>query len=442
MFNAWIKPYLPRTLFKRAFLILIVPIVLIQVVVGIIFVERLFQDVSRQMTKAVSIDINHLIDLAIEDADTDANLMATANSLQIDTSWVDNPDFDAPDRYRDLYDFAGWYVIETLHDEVPEVQVVDLGRARGSVFVLADIGGRGLEFRVSRNRVSASNPHQLLVYMIVAALLLSVLAALFLRNQIKPIKRLARAAEAFGKGQTLPLNPRGASEVRSAATAFLSMRARIERQIEQRTLMLSGVSHDLRTPLTRLKLSVSLLEPDEETEMILRDLDEMEDILDEFLAFARGDSEEQDERVSPRLLAEELVEKSSRSDGCVTLTFEGAKDADATVKMRRTAVHRAISNLLSNALKYGDKVNLNLYTGEGFVEFVVEDNGPGISVDQRETAVKPFARLDTARNQDKGAGVGLGLAIAADIARSHGGSLILSESGDLGGLKAVFRLPR
>lgn len=438
MFNAWIKPYLPRTLFKRAFLILIVPLVLIQVVVGVVFVERLFQDVSRQMTKAVSIDINHLLDLAA----SDAGLMDTAQNLQIIANWVENPDFDAPDRYRDLYDFAGLYVIETLHDDIPEVRVVDLGRSRGSVFVLTDIGGRGLEFMVARNRVSASNPHQLLVYMIFAALLLSVLAALFLRNQIKPIRHLARAAEAFGKGQTLPLNPRGASEVRSATTAFLSMRARIERQIEQRTMMLSGVSHDLRTPLTRLKLSVSLMDPDEETEMILRDLNEMEDILDEFLAFARGDSEEQDERVSPRVLAEELVEKSSRFDGRITLTFEGAKDADASVKMRRTAVHRAISNLLSNALKYGDKVNLNLYTGEGFLEFVVEDNGPGIAADQRENAVKPFARLDAARNQDKGAGVGLGLAIAADIARSHGGSLTLSESDTLGGLKAAFRLPR
>lgn len=438
MFNAWLKPYLPRTLFKRAFLILIVPIVLIQVVVGVVFVERLFQDVSRQMTKAVSIDINHLIDLA----KSDANLMVTAKSLEIDTTWVENPDFEAEDRYRDVYDFAGWYVIETLHEEVPEVRVVDLAQARGSVTILADINGRGLQFVVARTRVSATNPHQLLVYMIFAALLLSVLAALFLRNQIKPIRRLAQAAEAFGKGQSLPLNPRGASEVRSAATAFLSMRARIERQIEQRTMMLSGVSHDLRTPLTRLKLSVSLMEPDDETEMIKRDLDEMEDILDEFLAFARGDSEEQDERVSPRALAEELVEKSSRNDERVTLTFDGAEDADTSVKMRRPSVHRAISNLLSNALKYGDKVRLNLYTGAGFVEFVVEDNGHGIAADQRDAAVKPFARLDAARNQDKGAGVGLGLAIAADIARSHGGSLTLSESDDLGGLKAAFRLPR
>jgi two-component system osmolarity sensor histidine kinase EnvZ len=187
---------------------------------------------------------------------------------------------------------------------------------------------------------------------------------------------------------------------------------------------------------------MSLIEASDETAMIQQDLLEMEDILDEFLAFARGDSEEQDERVSPRALAEELIKKSNYAGRNVTLTFEGATDADATVKMRRSAVHRAISNLLSNALKYGNKVNLNLYTGEGFVEFVVEDDGPGISEAQRETAIKPFARLEAARNQDKGAGVGLGLAIAADIALSHGGNLILSKSDDLGGLKAGLRLPR
>ncbi|MEJ6708738.1 MAG: ATP-binding protein [Amylibacter sp.] len=438
MFNKWLKPYLPRTLFKRAFLILIVPIVLIQVVVGVIFVERLFQDVSRQLTNSVSIDLNHLIGLIKSGEDP----TRAATNLQIETKWQDSPNFDAEDNYRDIYDFAGWYVIETLHSEVPEVRVVDLARERHSVFILAEIDGRGVMFRVARSRVSASNPHQLLVSMILAAVLLSVLASLFLRNQIKPIRRLARAAEAFGKGQNLPLNPRGASEVRSAATAFLSMRTRIERQIEQRTMMLSGVSHDLRTPLTRLKLSISLMEPDEETALIQRDLDEMEEILDEFLAFARGDSEEQDEQVSPKSLAEQLAQNASRNEQDVELTFDGATDADAPVKMRRPAVQRAISNLIYNALKYGDKTRLNVYTGAGFVEFVVEDNGPGISADQRADAVMPFARLDAARNQDKGAGVGLGLAIAADIARSHGGSLTLSESDDLGGLKAAFRLPR
>lgn len=439
MFNKWLKPYLPRSLFGRAFLILAVPIVLIQVVVGVVFVERLFQDVTRQMTQSMSLDLNHLISLVARDQNT----QLTAAHLQIALAPAPDADLNAPDRLKDSLDFSGRYVIETLHEMVPQARVVDLNSTKGFVSVLCEINGKAYAFSFPRNRVSAANPHQLLVAMVLAAVVLTALAAAFLRNQISPVRRLARAADAFGKGQMLPLYPRGASEVRAATNAFLSMRARIERQIEQRTLMLSGVSHDLRTPLTRLKLSLSLLDhPDEETRLMTQDLDEMEEILNEFLAFAKGDSEEQDEMVSPRALAEQVVSNASRSGRNISLTFEGAEDAAEPVKMRRPAVQRTLSNLLSNALKYGDRIEVSVYTGAGFVEFVVEDNGPGIHPDLRDDAIKPFARLDTARNQNKGSGVGLGLAIAADIARSHGGSLNLSDSEKLGGLKAAFRLPR
>ncbi|MBR9865433.1 MAG: two-component sensor histidine kinase [Rhodobacteraceae bacterium] len=439
MFNKWLKPYLPRSLFGRAFMILAVPIVLIQVVVGVVFVERLFQDVSRQMTQSASLDLNHLIALLESGQDT----AQAARDLEITLRPVQGADLDAPDRLKDWLDFSGRYVIETLRARVPEARVIDLASPKSAVTLIAEVDSTPYEFTLPRQRVSAANPHQLLVAMVAAAIILTALAAAFLRNQISPVRRLARAADAFGKGQSLPLYPRGASEVRAATNAFLSMRSRIERQIEQRTLMLSGVSHDLRTPLTRLKLSLSLLDPqDEETALMARDLDEMEEILNEFLAFAKGDSEEQDEMVSPLALAEQLVANAERGGRVVPLNLEGAEDAAGPVKMRRPAVQRAIANLLSNAAKYGDRSELTLYTGAGFVEFVVEDNGPGIHPDQRETAVKPFARLDTARNQDKGSGVGLGLAIAADIARSHGGSLNLGDSERLGGLKAAFRLPR
>ncbi|WP_188676201.1 ATP-binding protein [Neptunicoccus cionae] len=439
MFNKWLKPYLPRSLFGRAFMILAVPIVLIQVVVGVVFVERLFQDVTRQMTQSTSLDLKHLIGLLEDGQDT----TKAARDLQITLRPAPDADLTAPDRLKDSLDFSGRYVIETLHDEIPQARVVDLASPKSAVSLIALVNDTPYEFTLPRQRVSAANPHQLLVAMVAAAIFLTALAAAFLRNQISPVRRLARAADAFGKGQSLPLYPRGASEVRAATNAFLSMRARIERQIEQRTLMLSGVSHDLRTPLTRLKLSLSLLDSeDEEIALMARDLDEMEDILNEFLAFAKGDSEEQDEMVSPLALAEQVIANAGRSGRDIPLKLEGAEDAAEPVKMRRPAVQRAIANLLSNAAKYGDRSELTLYTGAGFVEFVVEDNGPGIHPDQRETAVKPFARLDAARNQDKGSGVGLGLAIAADIARSHGGSLNLGDSETLGGLKAAFRLPR
>ncbi|MCP5085665.1 MAG: HAMP domain-containing protein [Rhodobacteraceae bacterium] len=444
MFNKWLKPYLPRSLFGRAILILIVPIVLIQVVVGIVFVERLFQDVTRQMTVAASLDVNYLV-ARLKAQTPESALFQEAQlaglSLEIDAKPFAGAPLPKEDQHSFL-DVSGRFVIETLHRNVPGLLAVDLLRNNDFVILVVMVGETPVEFQFSRRRVSAANPHQLLVAMVLAAILLTTLSAFFLRNQIQPIRRLAAAADAFGKGQSLTFKPRGASEVRSASNAFLSMRARIERQIEQRTLMLSGVSHDLRTPLTRLKLSVSLMEQDEDTELMKRDLDEMEEILDEFLAFARGDSGESTEPVHPKVLAKQLVKNQRRSGGDVTLEYTGNTQDDTAVAMRKLAVQRALGNLLGNAQKHGTKIRLTLYLGTGFIDFIVEDDGPGIRKDLREDAIKPFSRLDAARNQDKGSGVGLGLAIAGDVARSHGGTMTLGHSEGLGGLKVNFRMPR
>ncbi|MCP5072194.1 MAG: HAMP domain-containing protein [Rhodobacteraceae bacterium] len=444
MFNKWLKPYLPRSLFGRAILILIVPIVLIQVVVGIVFVERLFQDVTRQMTVAASLDINYLVGQLKTQGSEKAvseEVQLAGLALEIDTKPLQDGADLIPDQHG-YFDVSGRFVIETLHRNIPGILWVDLLRDNDFVILAVSVDASVVEFQFSRRRVSAANPHQLLVAMVIAAILLTTLSALFLRNQVQPIRRLAAAAEAFGKGQSLAFKPRGASEVRSASHAFLSMRARIERQIEQRTLMLSGVSHDLRTPLTRMKLSVSLMDQDAETELMQRDLDEMEEILDEFLAFARGDSGETSELVQPKVLAKQLIKNQRRSGADVELHYTGNTQDDTAVPMRKMAVQRALGNLLGNAQKHGRKLRLTLYLGTGFIDFIVEDDGPGIRKDQREDAVKPFARLDEARNQNQGSGVGLGLAIAADVARSHGGAMTLGHSDDLGGLKVNFRMPR
>ena len=435
MFSKWLKPYLPRSLFGRASAILIVPVVLIQVVVGVVLVERLFQNVSGQMSGAVALDINYLTSKFENDA---PDVFQAAEALEITMGRGGEA---GPDRRR-FIDIAGITVVQTLRNNVRGIMQVDLVEGGDYAIMRVKTMKSNLEFKVLRHRLSATNPHQLLVIMMVAAFLITGLSILFLRNQVQPINRLAKAAEAFGKGWSLPLKPRGASEVRAAAQAFLSMRARIERQIEQRNLMLSGLSHDLRTPLTRLKLSVSLMEPDPETELMQRDIDEMAEILDEFLAFSSGDSGEVTENVAPKLLAEKLVENYRRAGDAVSLVYAGNTQDDSSVKMRRMAVQRAVGNLLGNAQKWGDQTRLTLYIGTGFIEFIVEDNGPGISQQQRENALKPFTRLDAARNQDKGSGVGLGLAIASDVARSHGGAMTLGQSDDLGGLKVIFRIPR
>jgi two-component system osmolarity sensor histidine kinase EnvZ len=295
-----------------------------------------------------------------------------------------------------------------------------------------------MEIDFSRRRVSASNPHQLLVLMALTSILATIVAFLYLRNQLRPVKRLAEAAEAFGHGRSVPFRPSGATEMRSAGSAFLEMRTRIDRMIEQRTMMLSGVSHDLRTPLTRLKLSLSLQEETPETAAMQQDIGDMERLLETFLDFARGDALDERMTLDPVPLVRD-VGKRWRASG---FDVEMAEPSDIPqVTVSPLAMSRAIENLVGNAVQYGKRARLSLGAGERSVRVTVEDDGPGIPSDRRQEALKPFARLDAARNQDRGPGVGLGLAIAHDIARRHGGTLRLGDSEALGGLKIDIVLP-
>ncbi|MEL7116695.1 MAG: ATP-binding protein, partial [Pseudomonadota bacterium] len=280
---------------------------------------------------------------------------------------------------------------------------------------------------------------QLLVLMVFAGLVLTIIAFVFMRNQLRPIRRLARASEAFGKGQNVTYRPSGASEIRAAGQAFVAMRERIERQIEQRTMMLSGVSHDLRTPLTRLKLGLSMLDEDAEIKALRRDVEDMERLVDEFLAFARGDALDDAEEIAPGDVIRSVVEKFQSSGAPVSLREISAEARP--MMLRPLATARALENLIGNAVKYGNRAEVSLLPNGQTVRFVVEDDGPGIPEDLRGEALKPFVRLDRARNQDRGSGVGLGLAIAHDIARRHGGVLRLDQSATLGGLKASLDFP-
>jgi two-component system, OmpR family, osmolarity sensor histidine kinase EnvZ len=254
---------------------------------------------------------------------------------------------------------------------------------------------------------------------------------------LRPITRLAAAAEDFGKGRTVPYRPRGALEVRAAGRAFLDMRARIERQIEQRTLMLSGVSHDLRTPLTRLRLGLSLMPEDAETAALQADVRQMERMVDEFLAFVRGDAMEGSEPTDAVTLVRGVVERAGTG-----VTFAGVTGMDEPVEMRPQAVARAVENLVSNAQRYGKAVEVRLEFQDHSLRVTVEDDGPGIPEMQRDEAVRPFTRLGEERDPNRGGGVGLGLSIASDIALSHGGSLRLSDSQRLGGLRVELVIAR
>lgn len=439
MFWAWIKNYMPRGLYGRAALILILPVLTLQLLVSVVFVQRHFDGVTRSMTSAVNIELRFLRDAidAAPDAqaagqiaeNTGAALEITA-SLPVDTA-------PASDETR-FVDLTGKIVIDTLRIGVPEVAVVSLtDRRRVQIWMQTRHGTTYLSFQ--RGRVSVANPHQLLVIMVVMGAIMTTIAYFFLRNQLRPIKRLAAAATEYGKGRIKPFSPTGALEVRAAGMAFLDMRNKIERQTQSRTMMLSGVSHDLRTPLTRLRLGLSLLDG-EDTDAIMRDVDDMQELLDGFLDFARNDALDGLEPCMPREILDAAVSDAARGGQSVTLGPVTGPDQDVT--MRPMAVRRALDNLIGNALRYGTKAEVCLDVTDRTVRFTVEDDGPGIPATSREAAMSPFVRLDPSRNQDKGTGVGLGLSIVADIARNHGGLLRLGDSARLGGLKAELVLAR
>lgn len=435
----WLKRYMPRGLYGRAALILLVPIITLQVVVSVVFIQRHYEDVTQQMTRSLALELIFLL----EEVETSENLIeATARIARLSRPLELNVDLpvatnEGPDLHT-FFDVSGRVVIRTVRERVDAVTRVDLVQDWRHVQMWIDTKYGPMSVSASRGRVAASNPHQFLVLMIFVGLIMTVVAFLFLRNQLRPIRRLSRAAEAFGKGRVEPYRPSGALEVRSAGNAFIDMRGRIERQIEQRTMMLSGVSHDLRTPLTRLKLGLSMQDPSSDVDAMSQDVQDMEHLLDEFLAFSRGDALDDLIETDPVILLRELVETFRRSGGEIELE---TPEPGQTVMLRPMAISRVIENLIGNALRYGTRARVKLNIGNRAMRIMVGDDGPGIDESQREQALRPFVRLDSARNQNEGSGVGLGLAIANDIARKHGGSLQLGTSKTLGGLKVSLILP-
>jgi two-component system osmolarity sensor histidine kinase EnvZ len=407
------RRWLPRSFYARAALILIVPILVIQLAVAVMFLQRHYEDVTTQMTS----NMVREIELVRARPELGPPLL-----IELGTGPV-------RDRVRAI-DLSGRAMRERIVELVPDIVAVDTVTERKRVR-LGFADGTAMEF--SRSNVSASNPHQLLVLMVGVALLMTGISFAFMRNQIRPIRRLAAAAEAFGRGQAADYVPSGASEVRAAGTAFLNMRQRIERHIEQRTLLLSGVSHDLRTPLTRMKLELSMMEGPEAADLS-RDVAAMERIIDTFLDFAREESAPP-APVDVLTLLREAVETAA-PDGAVGVTGDRA-----TVPLQEGGMRRALANLVTNALTYGGAARAHVAVGAQSVTFTVEDDGPGIPEAQRDLATRPFSRLDGARSNTRG-NVGLGLSIVRDVARAHGGGLRLGRSEALGGLKAEIVVPR
>ncbi|MBO0733990.1 MAG: two-component sensor histidine kinase [Methylocapsa sp.] len=428
---------MPKGLFARTLLIVVAPMVILQGVLTYVFMERHWQLVTRRLSTALTQDIAAVIELheTYPSRTNDLILERIARQqLNLEIEFLPKGELPPP------LPVPLFSILEaTLSKEI--------SRQIGKPFWLDTIGrSTFIEVRVRlddailrvvalRGAAYASNSHIFLLWMAGTSLVLIAVEIAFLRTQIKPILMLANAAEAFGKGRDLEFHPLGAREVHKAGVAFLEMKRRIERAFEQRTAMLNGVSHDLRTILMRFKLSLTLLPQSDDTHDLQKDVAEMQRMLASYLAFARGDGGESATEIDLEEFLEDLRLDAGRSGVETTAVLKG----DPLVTVRPDAFKRCVANLIGNAQTYGKHVFVEAVRDERFLTIHVDDDGPGIPPDKREEVFKPFVRLDTARNQDEG-GTGLGLAIARDIARAHGGDIVLSGS-KAGGLRATVRVP-
>ncbi|QQA44244.1 ATP-binding protein [Pelagovum pacificum] len=437
---AWLKRFTPQGLLGRAALILVLPFVLLQVIVLASFITRYFDDVTEQMVGSMAYDIGLVTGLARAAPELETAQEAIGGVGDALGFGVTLPADDRPaENLRRPLDFSGLSVIAWMNEFLDGIGAIALPDIREAIVWMETPHG-DLKLSFDRRRVSASNPHQLVVIMLFFGIILTAIAYVYMRNQLRPITRLADAAQDFGKGRIVRYHPSGATEVRAAGRAFLEMRARIERQTQTRTMMLSGVSHDLRTPLTRLKLGLSMLE-EEDAAPLRQDLDEMQHLLDAFLDFARSDSEDVIEEIDPADVVQRMVEARRAAGQAVEIGRIEGPEGELTL-LRPLALRRSVDNLVGNALRYAERVRVSVITTPRSLRILVEDDGPGIPPDRREEATRPFTRLDPARNQDRGSGVGLGLAIVADVARTHGGELRLGDSAALGGLQAEVSFAR
>ena len=445
-FLDWLHHRMPRGLYGRAALILLLPVTILQIVVGYVFVQRFYEDVSRQMTQNVARPLAGIVrrmEALPDPSGARLLLLGGAAALGVDARIGGAP----VEPHRNLLDISGRAVAAEFAAEVPGLDAVDLESVPNRVRIGIETRHGFVSVDMPRRFLSPRNPHQILVIMAFASAVLLTVAYVFLKNQLRPVRRLADAATAFGRGRIVPYRPAGAAEMRQAGQAFLDMRARLERAAQQRTLMLSGVSHDLRTPLTRMRLALTLMD-DPEAGPLLDDVAQMEAMIDAFLDYARLEAVEAPRQTDAAVLVRGVAEDARRAGQLVELDEPLA--TGAVLALRRDVLRRALSNLVNNAARYGTRARLGLVAGRRALVISVEDDGPGIPPEQREAALRPFERLDAARSQSRGqsggagtrgAGVGLGLAVAADVARLHGGTLRLGKSEALGGLKAELVIP-
>ena len=432
-----VKDYLPKSLFGRALAIIIIPIAIMQIAVAYIFFEAHWQTVTSRLSAGVAADI--AVATRLYDQNPGAAQAKRLNDIiipEMNISVKLAPDETLPTSTRDAF-FSNLdrTLRRSLSDALGERPFwFDTTRYPNHIDIRVQTEAGTLRYIAPRDRVFASTGFIFIFWMVMATAFLSLVSILFILNQARPIVRLAEAAESFGKGRPISgFKPSGATEVRQASQAFIDMQDRIGRHIEQRTTLLAGVSHDLRTPLTRLKLQLAMADDNDDIRAARNDISDMESMLDGYLDFARGLEGETIKAVKlddilSAIIAPMPAPKPKRP-----------KSTNVTLNIRETAIKRALTNIIENAKSYGETVSISAHTADDHVDIIVDDDGPGIPADKRDTAFRPFVRLDSSRGQNV-KGVGLGLSIARDAAQAHGGDVILANS-PTGGLRVIIRLP-
>ena len=440
--RSFIKRILPRSLFGRLVLIILSPLILLQVISTWVFYDRHYETVTRRLAQGLSGDIAAVIQMMIRNPGSVDRLQTfrlAERVMLLKLTFEEGARLEATTRTDTFGIFASVLdrqLAKALREIVDRPFLIDTHSLEKEVQIEVQLADGVLRVLVPRKRLFSSTTYIFIMWMVGSSIVLFVVALLFMRNQVKSIRRLAQAADSFGKGRDVAdFKPEGATEVRQAAGAFIQMRNRIKRQIRQRTEILAGVSHDLRTPLTRMKLQLAMLGPTPEAESLESDVAAMERMVEGYLAFARGESVEQPEPTEVSGLLREVVVQMRRDGGIIDLHVEQAM----TVPLRREPMRRCLSNLIANAQRYGEHVSVRAGPRDKVIEITIDDDGPGIPPDKRREVFRPFFRLEQSRNPETG-GVGLGLTIARDVVRNHGGDIVLEDAPG-GGLRARIWLP-
>lgn len=429
----FIKKFLPKSLFGRSLLILVVPMLLTQSLMAYVFYERHWLNVTRYMSSSLGGEIAYLVGQLKDTPATEKSQVVKDFELatNLDVHLEKSGDIRRNAKGDELVIFR-----EVLSSKISESFSIERLADEDTIEIRVKLTDQLLRIRTTSKRIESPTTTIYLLWMAGSSSIFLLIATIFLRNQLRPISRLAKAAENFGRGIDTPdFRPHGATEIRTAARAFIVMRDRIQRQIRTRTDMLSGISHDLRTPLTRVKLQLALMGDNEHTRELADDVQQMEHMITEYLDFARGEGGEETTLVQIGDLLSDMVVDYKRTSSPITYT----PGAEGIIALKPMRFRRMLQNVIDNAIRYGRIAHLSGRMENHMFYIVVDDEGEGIPEAMRDEVFRPFSRLDESRNVKTG-GVGLGLTIARDIALSHGGTISLAESPQAG-LRVIIALP-